>query len=123
MLQRLQLLVRLLGLYLSRQQGMAFLERVQASTLRDHDRDRVSHIIRGMLRLPDDPVPVHEPSAPAAPSLARPTPPHRTQRSVSVSQRPPHAVRSDTRRDRARLDTRPRTRYIYRLAERTNGPS
>ena len=49
-------------------------------------------------------------------------PPHRTQRSGSGSQRPPPAVRSDPCRDRAGLDTRPRPRYIYRLAERTPGP-
>src|SRR5438270_11316567 len=49
-------------------------------------------------------------------------PPHRTQRSGSGSQRPPPAVRSDPCRDRAGLDTRPRPRYIYRLAERTPAP-
>ncbi len=65
MFQRLNLLIRLLGLSLNRQQGMALLECVQASSLRDDDRDRVTHILRAMLRLPEDPV--HEPSAPEAP--------------------------------------------------------
>ena len=65
MFQRLKLLTHLLGLYLSPQQGMALLERVQASTLSDHDRDLITHIIRATLKLPDDPG--HEPSAPEAP--------------------------------------------------------
>jgi hypothetical protein len=68
MLQRLKLLKAFLGLYLNRRQGMALLERVHASDLRDEDRDLVSHIIRATLKLPDDPVP--EPSAPAAPDHA-----------------------------------------------------
>jgi hypothetical protein len=38
MLQRLKLLKDLLGLYLSRGQAMALLERVQASNLSDDDR-------------------------------------------------------------------------------------
>ena len=54
MLQRLKLLKDLLGLYLSRRQAMALLERVQASNLSDDDRHRVSHILRAMLRLPDE---------------------------------------------------------------------
>ncbi len=65
MFQRLKLLLDLLGLYLNRQKGMALLERVQASSLSDEDRDRVSHILRVMLRLPDDQV--QEPSPPQAP--------------------------------------------------------
>ncbi len=65
MFQRLNFLIRFLGLYLSRQQRMALLESVQASSLSDDDRDRVTQIIRAMLRLPDDPV--QEPSAPEAP--------------------------------------------------------
>lgn len=72
MLQRLQLLTRLLGVYLRPQQGMALLERVQASTLSNEDRDLVSNIIRAMLRLPDDPM--QEPSLPEGPLPARPTP-------------------------------------------------
>ena len=54
MLQQLKLLKDLLGLYLSRRQAMALLERVQASNLSDADRNRVSHILRAMLRLPDE---------------------------------------------------------------------
>lgn len=49
-------------------------------------------------------------------------PPHRPKRRVSVSRWPPHAVRSDTRRERARLDTRTRTRSISRIASPTDGP-
>ncbi len=48
MFQRLKLLKDVLWLYLRPQQGMALLERVQASNLRDDDRDRVTHIIRAM---------------------------------------------------------------------------
>src|SRR6266436_6617604 len=65
MLQRLKLLKDLLGLSLSRRQAMALLERVQASNLSDADRNRVSHILRAMLRLPDESV--QEPSSRAAP--------------------------------------------------------
>ena len=65
MLQRLKLLKDLLGLYLSRRQAMALLERVQASNLSDDDRNRVSHILRAMLRLPDESV--QEPSSREAP--------------------------------------------------------
>jgi hypothetical protein len=54
MFRRLKLLKDLLGLYLSRRQAMALLERVQASNLSDDDRNRVSHILRAMLRLPDE---------------------------------------------------------------------
>jgi len=54
MLQRLKLLKDLLGLYLSRRQAMALIERVQASNLSDDDRNRVSHILRAMLRLPEE---------------------------------------------------------------------
>jgi hypothetical protein len=64
-LQRLKLLKDLLGLYLSRRQAMALLERVQASNLSDDDRNRVSQILRAMLRLPDKSV--QEPSALEAP--------------------------------------------------------
>ena len=55
MLQRLKLFKRLLGLYLSRQQGLALLERVQASSLSDTDRALVTRIIRATLKLPADP--------------------------------------------------------------------
>ena len=55
MFQRLKLLKRLLGLFLSRQQGMALLERVQASRLSDNDRALVTRIIRATLQLPDAP--------------------------------------------------------------------
>ena len=64
MLQRLKVLKDVLGLYLNRQKGMALLEQVQASDLSDEDRARVSHIIRTMLRLPDDSG--QEPSSPEA---------------------------------------------------------
>ncbi len=64
MLQRLKLLKDFLSVYLNRQQGMAFLERVQASNLSDADRDLVSHIIRAMLKLPE--APGQEPSSPEA---------------------------------------------------------
>jgi hypothetical protein len=72
MFQRLKLLKHLLGLYLSPQQGMALLERVQASTLSDGDRDLVTHIIRATLKLPDEQL--QEPSLPEASLHARPSP-------------------------------------------------
>ena len=78
MLQRLKLLKRLLGLFLSRQQGMALLERVQASSLSDNDRALVTRIIRATLKLPD--APGEEPSALAAPFPARPTPQGKAKR-------------------------------------------
>ena len=65
MFQRLKLLKDVLWLYLSQRQAKALLESVQASNLSDEDRDRISHILRVMLRLPDDPV--QEPSGPDAP--------------------------------------------------------
>jgi len=65
MLQRLKLLKDLLGLYLSRRQAMALLERVQASNLSEDERNRVSQILRALLRLPDESV--QEPSTLAAP--------------------------------------------------------
>ena len=63
MLQRLKVLKDLLGLYLNRGQAKALLEQVQASNLSDEARDRLSEILRFMLRLPDESVP--EPSSPA----------------------------------------------------------
>ena len=65
MLQQLKLLKDLLGLYLSRRQAMALLERIQASNLSDDDRNRVNHILRAMLRLPD--ASLQEPSSLEAP--------------------------------------------------------
>jgi hypothetical protein len=65
MWQRLKLLKDLLCLCLSRRQAMALLERVQASNLSDDDRNHVSHILRAMLRLPDESV--QEPSSLEAP--------------------------------------------------------
>ncbi len=56
MFQRLNSFMSFLGLYLSRKRSMALLESIEASNLSDEDRDRVTHIIRTMLRLPDDPV-------------------------------------------------------------------
>jgi hypothetical protein len=80
MFQRLKVLKDVLSLYLTRQTGLALLERVHASDLRDDDRDLVSHIIRATLKLPDDPVPA--PSAPAAPDHAAHIS-HRRQRYTS----------------------------------------
>ena len=54
MLQRLKALKTLLGLYLNRRQVKALLEQVQASDLNDEARDRISQILRLMLRLPKD---------------------------------------------------------------------
>ena len=69
MFQRLKVLKDVLSLYLNRQAGLTLLERVQASDLSDADRDRVSRIMRTMLKLPADPVPeppLPEASAPSA---------------------------------------------------------
>ena len=79
MLQRLKLFKHLLGIYLNPRQGMALLERVQASTLSDEDRDRVTRIIRATLKLPDDPV--QEPSSPEAPDHSAQTSRRRHRRS------------------------------------------
>jgi hypothetical protein len=68
MLQRLKLLKDLLGLYLSRRQAMALLARVHASNLSEDDRNHVSHILRAMLRRPEESL--REPS-----SLEAPVPP------------------------------------------------
>ena len=70
MFQRLKLLKDFLGIYLNRRQGMAFLERIQASNLSADDRDLVSRIIRATLKLPDDRG--HEPSSPDAPAPSAP---------------------------------------------------
>ena len=64
MFQRLKLLQDFLGVALNLRHGRAFLELVQASNLRDEDRDLVTRLIRATLRLPDDRV--HEPSSPEA---------------------------------------------------------
>ena len=77
MLQRLKVLKDLLGLYLNRGQAKALLEQVQASNLSDEARDRLSEILRFMLRLPDESVP--EPSSPAPLLSARPIPPHQAK--------------------------------------------
>jgi hypothetical protein len=66
MFQRLKLLKDFLGVYLNRQRGMAFLERVQASNLSDADRTLVTRLMRATLKLPE--APGHEPSAPEAPA-------------------------------------------------------
>jgi hypothetical protein len=79
MFRRLKLLKDLLGVYLHRQQGMAFLKRVQASNLSDDDRDLVTRIIRATLKLPDGPV--QEPSSPAAPDHSAQTSRPRHRRS------------------------------------------
>ena len=52
--QRLKLFKDLLGLSLNRRQAKELLEQVQTSNLSDDDRDRVSQILRLMLRLPDE---------------------------------------------------------------------
>lgn len=54
MFQRLNLLKDLLVLYLNRRQAKELLEQVQASNLSDEARDRVSDILRFMLRLPEE---------------------------------------------------------------------
>jgi len=54
MFQRLKMLKNLLGLYLNRRQARALLEQVQASDLNDDARDRISQVLRWMLRLPED---------------------------------------------------------------------
>jgi hypothetical protein len=54
MFQRLKALKTLLGLYLNRRQAKALLEQVQVSDLNDEARDRISQILRFMLRLPED---------------------------------------------------------------------
>jgi hypothetical protein len=77
MFQRLKLLKGLLGLYLNRRQAKELLEQVQASNLSDDDRDRISHILRFMLRLPDESLP--EPSSPKTPLPARPPPPRQSK--------------------------------------------
>ena len=71
MLQRLKLLKALLGVYLNQHQGMALLERVQASNLSDADRALVTRIMRATLKLPD--ACGQEPSAPEAPDHPMPT--------------------------------------------------
>jgi transposase len=48
---------------------------------------------------------------------------HRSQRSVSATERKPSTVVSATHRYRTGLDKLPRTRYIYRLTEPSEGPS
>jgi len=68
MLQWLKLLKDFLGIYLNRQQGIALLERIQASDLSADDRALVSRIMRATLKLPAPPV--HEPSSPEAPDHA-----------------------------------------------------
>jgi hypothetical protein len=78
LLQRLKLLKDLLGLYLNRRQAKELLEQVQASTLSADARDRVSEILRFMLRLPDESLP--ERSSLAPPLATRPTPPSPTKR-------------------------------------------
>jgi hypothetical protein len=64
MLQRLKLLKAFLGVYLNRRQGMALLERVQASNLSDADRTLVTRIMRATLKLPE--ARGQEPSSPEA---------------------------------------------------------
>jgi hypothetical protein len=54
MFQGLKALKTLLGFYLNRRQAQALLEQVQASDLNDETRDRISQILRFMLRLPKD---------------------------------------------------------------------
>ena len=80
MLQRLKLLKDFLGVYLNRQRGMAFLERVQASNLSDADRALVTRIIRATLKLPD--ASGQESSAPEAPDHTVQTSRRRHRRSA-----------------------------------------
>ena len=79
MLQRFKRLKDFLNISLNRQQGRAFLERIQASNLSDADRDLITHIIRATLKLPD--TPVQEPSSPEAPDHSAHTARHRPRRS------------------------------------------
>jgi hypothetical protein len=79
MLQRFKRLKDFLSVYLNRQQGRAFLERVQASNLSAADRDLITHIMRVMLKLPE--APVQEPSSPEAPDHSAYTARHRPRRS------------------------------------------
>ena len=97
MWQRLKLLKDLLGVYLNRRHGMAFLERVQASNLGEADRDLVTRILRAALRLPDAP----------GKSRLRLKPPINAQR---------HAIVTATRPDRAWLDKITSTRDICLVA-------
>ena len=94
MFQQLKLFIDMLALSLHRQKGMALLERVQASSLSDEDRDRVSHILRVMLRLPDDQVP--ESSPPQAPLPGSPdcTAPSETSASIGELRLQPSSVSS-----------------------------
>jgi hypothetical protein len=69
MFQPLKALKNLLGLYLNRRQAKALLEQVQASDLNDAARNRISHILRFMLRLPKDAC--FGSSSPPIPFLAR----------------------------------------------------
>ena len=78
MFQRLKLFKDFLGVYLNRRQGIAFLERVQASNLSDADRVLVTSIIRATLKLPD--ALGQEPSAPEAPDYPVQTSRHRHRR-------------------------------------------
>ena len=87
MLQRLKLFTRLLGVYLNPQQGMALLERVNASNLSDADRDCITRIMRALLQLPE--ARGHEPSAPDAPLPPRPAPP----REATGQRQSAHAAR------------------------------
>lgn|GEM_PF-45066 len=48
---------------------------------------------------------------------------HRSNRSVSVTERKPYAVVSNTHRSLTGLDKLPSNRYIYRLTEPSEGPS
>jgi hypothetical protein len=48
---------------------------------------------------------------------------HRSNRSVSVTERKPYAVGSDPQRYRTGLDKLPSNRYIYRFTEPSEGPS
>ena len=95
MFQRLNLLKDLLGLYLNRQQAKALLEQVQASNLSDEARDRISQILRFMLRLPDEWL--QESSSPAPPY--RLAPPHRAKPTFRGNRSTPHSVVSATHCD------------------------
>ena len=66
MFPRLKFLIYFLGLYLNRRKARELLEQVQSSNLNDDARDRLSDILRFMLRLPEETAP--EPSSPS-PSL------------------------------------------------------
>lgn len=85
MFQRLKLLKDFLSLFLNRRQAKELLEQVQASNLSDDDRERVSQILRLMLRLPEESL--QKPSCACPPLTGSPHPTGPSQGSGSIGQR------------------------------------